>query len=430
MPNYKIFNDSGAPLNSLMYGQYDNGYVPAKTDNSGYLYVKPYGSANIPQNLPYTAFGELEVAQLTPKAGWTFAYNINSDIVNSSFSGTASITQSGGMAVIQTGATSGSWGYIQTIDYLRYIPGIGGMVRFTALFTTGVAGSKQVIGYGDDNDGFFFGYNGSSFGILRRQNGTEYWTAETAWNIDPMNGSGPSGVNLDPTKGNVYQISFQYLGYGAIEFSIENSTTGSFVIVHRLQYANLNTLPSIFNPSLPLSAKINNSGAATNITLQTACAMAFQEYGTISSALLIANSYTATKSITANTENAIFSIRDVSTFQSKSNRVRVKLEFISYVADGTKNVTYRLIKNTTLGGTPSWGSINANTSVVQVDTSGTTVSGGKNIVTWAGSKTEANNIFFPDSSPVYIIPGDTLTIAALSTANADIACSLTWNELF
>lgn len=429
MPNYKIFNDDANKIPSLIHGQYANSAVPAVADSSGHLYVRTVGSSNLPQTLPYTAFGELRVAQPRTQAGWNFAYNVNSDMVNSSFSGSASIAQSGGMAVLKTGATGGSWAYIQTVDVLRYIIGVGGMLRISALFTTGVAGSKQVIGYGDETDGYFFGYNGTSFGILRRQNGSENWVAQSSWNVDKMDGSGTSGVTLDPSKGNVFEIRFQWLGYGAIDFGIENPSTGELILVHRIQYANANTLPSIFNPSLPLSARINNSGTATAITLQTGGAMGFQE-GLTTHALEIINSYSNTKSISANVENAVFSIKDVTSFQSKSNRAPVKLAFVSYSADGTKDVALRVIQNTTLGGSPSWNNINASTSVVQYDTSGTSVTGGKTLLRWVVSKTASDNFFLPDALPIVMNPGDTLTIAALSANDSSVSCSLTWNEQF
>lgn len=428
MPNYKIFNNSAKNLRSLIYSQNSNGYTPAVSDNSGHIYVKTVGSANLPQSLPYTAFGDLRVAQLFPQTGWNFAYNVNSDMVNSSYSGSASILQSGGMGVLQTGTTSGSWSYIETIDVLRYVTGVGGLMRFTAIFTPEAGGGKQVIGYGDDNDGFFFGFNGNSFGILRRRGGVETWVAQSSWNVDKMDGTGSSGVILDTSKGNVYAIQFQWLGYGAIAFGMENPSTGELIIVHRIEYANANNLPSIFNPSLPLSAKIHNSGTDTNIMLETPSAIGFQE-GETNHALEITNSYAASNSITANTEAAIFSIRDVTSFQSKTNRVRVKTAFVSYGAEGTKDVTFRLIKNVNLSG-EAWTPISSGTSVVDVDISGALVGGGKDLLHWIVSKTESNQFFLPDTLPIVIGPGDTLTIAAVSTANSDISCSLTWNEQF
>lgn len=428
MPNYKIFNNSADNLRTLIYSQNANGSIPAVSDNSGNIYVKTVGSNNLPESLPYTAFGELLVAQPKPQAGWNFAYNINSGMVNSSISGTASITQSGGMAVLQTGTTSGSRASIETIDVLRYVIGVGGLVRISALFTSGVAGGTQLIGYGDNTDGFFFGYNGNSFGVLRRRGGSDSWIPQTSWNIDKMDGSGISGVTLNPAQGNVYQIQFQWLGYGAIGFGIENPATGELILVHRIQYANANTLPSIFNPSLPLSTRISNSGTASNIMVQTGGGMGFQE-GEVGHALEITNSYAASKSLAANVEAAVFTIRDASTFQSKTNRVRVNTAFTSYGADGTKDVTFRLIKNATLSGSV-WTSIASGSSVVDADTSGVLVSGGKNLLHWIVSKTESSQFFLPDSLPIVIGPGDTLTIAALSTATSDVSCSMTWNEQF
>jgi len=162
--------------------------------------------------------------------------------------------------------------------------------------------------------------------------------------------------------------------------------------------------------------------------VQTAGAMGFQE-GDTGHALEITNSYAVSKSITANVEAAVFTIRDASTFQSKANRVRVKTAFTSYGAEGTKDVTFRLIKNATLSGA-SWTAISSGSSVVDVDSSGVFVSGGKSLLHWIVSKTESDNFFLPDSLPIVIAPGDTLTVAALSTANSSVSCSLTWNELF
>lgn len=430
MPNYKVFSDSQGQLNALIYGQYASGDMAAKTDSSGYLYVKSFGPDNVPQNLPYTAFGDLQVSQLEPKAGWTFAYNVNPDMVNLFTSGTGTITQSGGMAVLKTGTTSGSWSYINTYYMMRYLVGQGSLIRFTAIYTAGVSGSKQILGFGDDSDGLFFGYNGSSFGILRRQAGVENWTPQTAWNIDKMDGTGPSGMILDQTKGNVYQIQFQWLGYGAIDFAIENASTGSFVPVHQIKYANANTLPSILNPSLPLTARVYNSGTPSNIILQTPSAMGFHQ-GTAGIALNLTNTFANSKTtLVSGLDTAIFSIRNVSTFQGKTNRVQVKVAFISYSADGTKDVTMRIARNATIGGTPVWNDINTNASVVQYDTSGTTATGGRNLLYWGETKIGSNQMFPPDNVPLYMEPGETLTIAANSAATADMICALTWSELF
>ena len=58
------------------------------------------------------------------------------------------------------------------------------------------------------------------------------FVSQDQWNIDTMDGLGtsmnPSGVKLDVTKGNVFQIQTQYLGFGGILYSVENPRTGFF----------------------------------------------------------------------------------------------------------------------------------------------------------------------------------------------------------
>ena len=56
-----------------------------------------------------------------------------------------------------------------------------------------------------------------------------------------MNGTGSSGMTLAPTNGNVYQITYTYLGFGNVFFYIISNITGLFILVHVFQYANTNT---------------------------------------------------------------------------------------------------------------------------------------------------------------------------------------------
>ena len=59
--------------------------------------------------------------------------------------------------------------------------------------------------------------------------------AQADWNRDTFE-------SLDPQKGNVYEIKYQYLGFGNIDFYVEGNN--GFVLVHRLEYVNKNILPS------------------------------------------------------------------------------------------------------------------------------------------------------------------------------------------
>ncbi|MDH5259500.1 MAG: hypothetical protein OEX07_15910 [Gammaproteobacteria bacterium] len=354
-------------------------------------------------------------------------------MIDTTLTGSGTATQSDAMAVLQTTAAASSSAKIETKRYLKYRPGQGCHIRGTALFTTGVANSEQLFGCGDDEDGLFFGYNGTSFGVLHRQNSVDTWIAQENWNGDKMDGSSsssnPTGQNIDPTKGNVYQIKFQWLGFGLIEFSVEDSDTGRFVPVHSIKYANSNTVPSMLNPSFPILWSVENTTNTTNITVKgsSCCAEIEGKIEYLGPTNAIGNSKTG---ITTTLTN-ILTIRNKSTYQTLTNRTPINILKYSAAVDGNKPAEFQLIKNTTLGGSPSYTDISTNTSVIEYDTAGTTVTNGQIIdfatLASSGSLSESG----VETSDIILLPGETLTLAVRASATTtDVTVGIRWVEDF
>jgi hypothetical protein len=380
-----------------------------------------------PESLQKTAFGGLLVGEITPKVQIGFSYNINAAFVNTSTVGSGTVTQSNSKAVLQTTAASSSAAYLWSRRVLSYRQGQGSVIRDTTIYTACVDGSSQILGIGDAVDGFFFGCNGATFGILRRQNSVDNWTAQTAWSNDKATGAGALPF-IDITKGNVYQIRYQWLGFGAITFWIENPPTGDFIKVHTIEYANAYTDPSIFNPSLPLHAEVINTSNDTNVMLQTSSMMGGIEgkEAELGNIVSISND----KAAVTTTETNIVTIQNKALFVTKTNRVEIELKSFSYGVDGTKPAIIRLVKNATLGGSPSYSDISANTSVVSYDIAGTTLTGGEPIFTISVSKSTGDVI---DLSQYNIVlePGETLTLSVEATSSTtDATGSLVWSEQF
>lgn len=374
-----------------------------------------------------TAFDELLIAELTPVIQLQFPYNINTDLLSITTSVSGDVYQSNTKAVIETGASSSSSASLESKHVLKYNPGQGSLVRFTAIFTTGVVGSSQIIGIGDDQDGFFVGCDDDTFGILRRQNGVDTWTYQTNWNGDKADNSGTLPI-IDFTKGNVFQIRYQWLGYGAIKFYIENPSNGKLILVHTIPYANAYTIASIYNPTLPLFVKAENTTNDTNIKIETSSLAGFVEgkLETKSSSLVKAK---GNLKAAITTETNLITIRNKGTYQSKTNRVRVKPIFISLANEGTKTVKYRYLLNATIGGSPSFNSIDVNNSVIEYDIAGTTITDeGSELFTVDLAKSDSDRITLPFDIPLN--PGDSLTITAESSSSTDAEASVTWEELF
>lgn len=383
---------------------------------------------NLQVDLPRGAFGEIATVQSTPVVQGSFIYNINTDIFNLASSGGGTSTQASAMAILQTDTSANSYSEVTTKRYLKYRPGQGAHLRGTAIFTTGVSGSEQLFGAGDSEDGLFFGYNGSSFGILTRVNGINTWTPQASWNSDVMDGTGPSGKTLDPTKGNVFDIQFQWLGFGMIRFGIEDETTGRFTPVHKLEFANNNTAPSLFNPSFPIMWRVENTTNTTNITIKGSSCIGEVE-GNISY-IGPTNSIGNTKTGVTTTLTNIITIRNKSTFQSLTNRTPINILKYSIAVDGTATAEFELIQNATLGGSPTYTDISASTSVVDYDISGTTVSGGT-IIDFGSLGKEDSVSVTPRIEDIILLPGETLTIAVNSTAATTVATiGIRWVEDF
>ena len=101
---------------------------------------------------------------------------------------------------------------------------------------------------------------------------SNYWTYQEDWNIDKMDGSNkidtnPSGMTLDHTKLNVYQINMRWLGAGVISYAMEDQASGTLVYVHKEHYVNQHTTPHTLNPSFKITYAAYNTTGTTNVTV-------------------------------------------------------------------------------------------------------------------------------------------------------------------
>ena len=494
-----------------------NGDTPTQVDSVNPLPVDP--------QLQKTAFGELLVANLKPQIQADFSYNINPEIWHDhSNNGTASVDDH--RMKISTGAATNQSAQIQSKIAVKYNAGQGGLVRFTALFTVGVAGSEQIAGIGDNTDGFFFGFNGADFGLLRRYGGhkevrtltittastttenititldgdsdatvavtnsgvisttaneiadhdfsglgagwsahsdgdgtvrfvsydsevragsysltgstavgsyvrdiigkppTDTWVAQTAWNGDKFDGSGSSGTTLDPTKGNIYQIRYQWLGYGRISFYVEHPEDGELKLVHAINYANTNTHPSVNNPTLPIFYCVKNTTNNSDIIMMSGSCAGFSEG--VNGAAHLHHGIGASKASITTSETPILTLHNLLFWQGVPNRKRLKLISATVSADGAKPSIIRLRRNPVLVGA-NYADVETESSAAQSDTSATSSSGGDSQFTLGLDKSGSGDFKIGDG--FYIDPNDRLTVTAQATSGTvDIVCSFNWEE--
>jgi hypothetical protein len=249
------------------------------------------------------------------------------------------------------------------------------------------------------------------------------------WNVDPMDGTGPTRMVLDPSKGNVYQIRYQYLGYGAMSFYIEDSDSGTFREVHKIQYANTQTSPSLSNPALKIGWFAASLGSTTNVDIHGASGMIGVEGD--QQPRRLPDAQVASKSGIGTSFTNVLTIRTRRTFQGRVNLSELLPVALSVAVDGTKISEYQVILNATLGGEPNWTYEDEDHSIVSYDTAGTTATlGTASQLVLAGVLGKTSSVsgqFF--AFDLHLVPGDTLTIAVKTTSGTtDAGASITWLE--
>jgi hypothetical protein len=385
-----------------------------------------------------SAFGTLETAELTPVFQGDFAYGLNTQIWQPAVvSGTGATVDTNEQRLrIQSGTASNGYAYILPYRPARYRAGQGTVARFTPLFTAGIANNLQIWGMGNivsnlPYDGYFFGYDGTSFGIFHYIRGVKTFIAQASWNGQAL------PFTLDPTKGSPMMIKYPYLGYGDIFFYIQNPTSGAWILVHTIRYANSLATTQLANPTLSFMGFTLNSGNTSNRIMYCGSVGVF---------------ISGTRSFVGNprwgmdnnksaitTETNILSIKNCTSYNGMTNRGLIRLSSLSLGSSAATGIAVIRFKiGATLGGTPAYTTINGTSadngdtitsgnSIASYDVAGTTVTGGSYI---GGVTVDNPSSQFVDLEPykLYISPGQILTVPGFSTNASVIGVALNWSE--
>jgi hypothetical protein len=414
-------------------------------------------------NEPLTAFGELSVAEPFPVSQIDFVYGINTVITSNITSGSnATVTATNGLLNLTANAAVGSsMVMFRPKKFIKYRPGTSTATRMTGVFTSGApANSMQYVGEGfldpTSNaiiDGMGFGYQGSTFGVFWIRNYAINFIPQTQWNYDTMLGTGKSGFLMDPTKLNIFQFKFQYLGGGNLFYYVLPGTTGRWALAHMIQNSGTLSVPVFRDPTFHAMwyANCYAVGNNTSITVSGASCGQFVEGHRRFLGPKGAFTYSPTASVTNNTNTMMFALHNASYFNGIPNRSQAHVRSVSYGGNGVGTgsnlpngvISLTLIRNPTSGGPSIFTPYNG----TQVGTNGsnifgqssmssnssqlTTISGGNTGFTQVISiGSSSGNIDMTDYE-IVLNPGDTLCFTAnvvTAAGTCYIGSSVFWVE--
>lgn len=255
-------------------------------------------------------------------------------------------------------STVGSKATRQTKRYLNYQPGKGQLIFATFVMTNGEeAGVVKRVGYFDDDNGVYFASTGSGLVIVQRSDvsGAPVDTviAQADWNLDTLDGTGPSGLTLDVSKSQIFLADFQWLGAGRVRVGF--SVDGQIVYAH--EFLNANYVASVYmqTPNLPVRWEAETTGASSGGALEAICCTVLAEGGMAADGVLLgADMGTASRNVTTVAEPLI-SIR----LKATANRATVFPKLAEIITVGNANSRWFIQLNPTISGgaAASWVSV-------------------------------------------------------------------------
>lgn len=214
-----------SPVSSKMIAQVNRSILTGQTDGGVYknVPVTPEGHLEVALHSPRLPFGSIHTENLLPVFQTDAVYGLNDGQVVSGINASGTATSMDSMFSCSTGASVGGAAYIQSRKRLRYRAGQGLIGRFTAMFTTGVANSYQVAGFGHAEDGVYFGYKGADFGILYNHHGVREIQTLTVTNA--VTGAGNVNVVLNNVA---HSIAISASAIGDIPRTVYELTQGTY----------------------------------------------------------------------------------------------------------------------------------------------------------------------------------------------------------
>lgn len=347
----------------------------------------------IPTVIKSDAFDRLRVSEPNTLFESTSIFNKNITITEFISGSGSSILHPTDSYIEMTVADSGVGKVVrQSYEYIPYQPGKSRLMIFTGVLelSGGVGGAICRIGCFDSSvektavagpgNGLFFELNGTTMYVVERLNNVDTKVEQSSWNLDTLDGTGPSGITISTwNNAFIFTISQEWLGVGIVRFGL--MVNGAIIPVHIFNHSGIGTPTStaIQKPytrmaKLPVRYEIQST-SAINAEMRMICSTVISEGGFVPVGNLFAQGSTTAKTASATVFTPIISLKLQAV--EPQNRLTLLLRSLQLInTTSNRFVHYRLYKiydQASLTG-PSWADVDLIDSGAQIDFSATAVS--------------------------------------------------------
>jgi len=323
----------------------------------------------------YDAFGRSRTSEPFTLADYSHQYGLNENILTKKVGTASTVEHLTNKAAASLIVGDGSSDYVihQTRMYHHYMPGKSQFALSSFNFNEVRENTVKRTGYFDDRNGVFVQQEGDgTISLVRRDYvagiSSDTVVNQSSWNLDRLDGTTQSGIDLNFTKTHLFATDFQWLGVGRIRCGFV--VGGNLIYCHEFNHSNVEENVYWSHPSLPIRCEVTNTGAPVGITsMQQICSTVLSEGGYEESGFEYAAGVTTAISLPGSNSTpdhikCIAAIRLKNNFGGYPNRTTVRLTDLQVLSTSApcKWTIYRVPSNSNItGGT--WQSIGDESAV-------------------------------------------------------------------
>lgn len=352
----------------MLADQYGNRVGPA---NPSGMAVDAFGRARVSN--PFTLFDSFHRYQDNGKV------NTANSATGSSFTHLPNESS----ILCQITNTANSYVYRESSKVFAYQPGKSLQILESFVLAPPQAGLRQRYGYFGPQNGFYLEQEDSNIYFVKRSYNTgsvvNTRVAKDDWNLDPLDGTGPSKLTLDLTQAQILFIDIEWLGVGSSRMGFV--INGQLIHCHTFHHANQSGANGTYMTTacLPIRCEIENYNSMANTAnLKVICATVISEGG---------YQIRGKPRTAAREPNAAFTLATagvyypIAAIRLKSNRadgivVPTNINLLP-IGGNSGRFRYKLIAGATVSG-GTWVDAGSDSSV-QYNITGTTMSGGTDL---------------------------------------------------
>ena len=281
-------------------------------------------------------------------------------------------THSANDRMLTVSATNTGTSFVQSYEYTPYQAGKSQLIFITGVLGAAVINTVTEVGSFDSANGLFIRQaSDGTISAVRRTSTSggvvDNVIPQSTWNVDKLDGTGTSGITLDVTKAFILVIDAQFLAMGRVRFGFD--IDGQIIICHESLHANVLAVPYMQTLSLPVQMLLTSAGGSKN-TARFKCAAVSSEGGFAEDLGYTFSTPEGTVTAASGARTHILSLRPKTTFNSITNRCRLRLNNLELLA-GANPIYWELCIGATFTVAPTYASVNVTYSASEAGTGGT-----------------------------------------------------------